>query len=162
MSLDVGDLLVVFCVLGLLFYGIRVARQKGEAWQQNRQAGEAYWQQKQQQDGVQQVGDGVLVEYLQRGDGDVSPTLKQPIVVHYTGTLIDGTVFDCSRRRGEPLKFSLSQVIAGWQQGMQQLVVGDRVRLTIPQQLAYGRRQAGAIPPYSTLIFDVELLSIES
>ncbi|ASP39363.1 peptidylprolyl isomerase [Bacterioplanes sanyensis] len=158
--MDAMNVVAAAVVAGLVWYGWSNAKKKGQSWQANRQQGEDYWQQQRQRDEVTEVGDGVLLEYLQRGQGSHSPTLNQTILVHYTGTLVDGTVFDCSRQRNEPLQLSLNQVIAGWQQGLTQLVEGDRVRLVVPQQLAYGRRQAGKILPYSTLIFDIELLKV--
>jgi peptidylprolyl isomerase len=82
--------------------------------------------------------------------------------VHYHGTLIDGTVFDSSVNRGEPISFSLNQVIAGWTEGLQLMVTGEKTRFFIPSDLAYGNRSAGKIKPGSTLIFDVELLGINA
>jgi peptidylprolyl isomerase len=80
--------------------------------------------------------------------------------VHYHGTLVDGTVFDSSVDRGQAISFGLNQVIKGWTEGLQLMVVGEKTRLFIPADLAYGNRAAGAIPPGSVLIFDVELLGI--
>jgi peptidylprolyl isomerase len=80
--------------------------------------------------------------------------------VHYHGTLLDGTVFDSSVDRGQSIDFGLNQVISGWTEGLQLMVVGEKARLFIPSNLAYGNRSAGAISPGSTLIFDVELLGI--
>lgn len=80
--------------------------------------------------------------------------------MHYHGTLLDGTVFDSSVDRGQPLSFGLNQVIKGWTEGVQLMVVGDKTRFFIPADLAYGNQNAGAIKPGSTLIFDVELLAI--
>jgi len=82
------------------------------------------------------------------------------VKVHYHGTLIDGTVFDSSVDRGEPIGFGLNQVIPGWTEGLQLMVVGEKTRLFIPSDLAYGNRNMGVIGPGSTLIFDVELLGI--
>jgi FKBP-type peptidyl-prolyl cis-trans isomerase FklB len=83
------------------------------------------------------------------------------VKVHYHGTLIDGTVFDSSVERGEPTSFGLNQVIAGWTEGLQLMPVGSKFRFYIPQELGYGAQSASSIPPYSTLIFEVELLGIE-
>jgi peptidylprolyl isomerase len=103
---------------------------------------------------------GLKVEILQEGKGPV-PQKGQTVVVHYTGTLVDGKKFDSSRDRGQPFSFPLGagQVIRGWDEGIGMLKVGSRARLTIPPQLGYGARGAGGvIPPNATLIFDVELL----
>ena len=82
--------------------------------------------------------------------------------VHYEGTLIDGTVFDSSYKRGESITFGLNQVIKGWTEGLQLMSIGSKYKLYLPYQLAYGERGAGAnIPPYAALIFTVELLGIE-
>jgi FKBP-type peptidyl-prolyl cis-trans isomerase FklB len=89
------------------------------------------------------------------------PAATDRVKVHYHGTLIDGTVFDSSVERGEPTSFGLNQVIAGWTEGLQLMPVGSKFRFYIPQELGYGSRNAGSIPPYSTLIFEVELLGIE-
>ncbi|MES2624267.1 MAG: FKBP-type peptidyl-prolyl cis-trans isomerase [Pseudomonadota bacterium] len=89
------------------------------------------------------------------------PTAADSVSVHYHGTLIDGTVFDSSVERGEPISFPLNGVIAGWTEGLQLMNVGDKYRLFIPSELGYGEAGAGPIPPNSTLIFEVELLGIE-
>ena len=99
-------------------------------------------------------------EVLNKGDGEVHPTAKSKVKVHYHGTLIDGTVFDSSVERGEPISFGLNQVIAGWTEGVQLMVEGDKFRFYIPSHLAYGNRAAGKIKPGSLLIFDVELIAI--
>ena len=89
------------------------------------------------------------------------PKATDTVKVHYEGTLPDGTVFDSSYRRGEPISFALNQVIAGWTEGLQLMSIGSKYKLYIPYQLGYGERGAGAsIPPYSALIFTVELLGI--
>jgi len=89
------------------------------------------------------------------------PSATDEVRVHYHGTMIDGSVFDSSVDRGEPISFPLDGVIAGWTEGVQLMQVGDKYRFFIPSELAYGANGAGPIPPYSTLIFDVELLGIE-
>ncbi len=89
------------------------------------------------------------------------PSATDEVRVHYHGTMIDGSVFDSSVDRGEPISFPLDGVIAGWTEGVQLMQVGDKYRFFIPSDLAYGANGAGPIPPYSTLIFDVELLGIE-
>jgi peptidylprolyl isomerase len=97
---------------------------------------------------------------LEQGTGQQHPEARDTVKVHYHGTLLDGTVFDSSVERGEPIEFGLGQVIKGWTEGLQLMVVGQKIRLFIPSELAYGNRSAGGIKPGSTLIFDVELLEI--
>jgi peptidylprolyl isomerase len=103
---------------------------------------------------------GLKVEVIKEGTGPQAQS-GQTVVVHYTGTLLDGTKFDSSRDRGQPFKFRLGagQVIKGWDEGVSMLKVGSQAKLTIPSDLAYGSRGAGGvIPPNAPLIFDVELL----
>ena len=104
---------------------------------------------------------GLQYEILKQGNGP-KPTAKNSVKCHYHGTLIDGTVFDSSVRRNEPAVFPVSGVIQGWVEALQLMPVGSKWKLFIPYNLGYGARGAGeSIPPYATLIFEVELLSIE-
>ena len=102
------------------------------------------------------------VTITKEGEG-VQPAQGQTVVVHYTGTLQDGTKFDSSRDRNQPFEFPLGQgrVIKGWDQAFATMKVGDRATITIPPNLGYGSRDMGKIPPNSTLIFDVELLEVK-
>jgi len=103
---------------------------------------------------------GLLYRIISEGFGDI-PTDKDRVVVHYTGKLINGTVFDSSIDRGEPSKFMVGSVIQGWQEALQLMNVGAKWELVIPSNLAYGERATGSIPANSTLVFEVELLGIE-
>lgn len=110
--------------------------------------------------GVTVTSSGLQYEVVKMGTGQ-KPTTESMVKVHYTGTLIDGTEFDSSVRRNEPAQFPVSGVISGWTEALQLMPVGSKFRLYIPYNLAYGENGAGdLIKPYSTLIFDVELLEI--
>ena len=111
-------------------------------------------------EGVQVTDSGLQYLVLNQGSGDTHPGPTDKVKVHYHGTFIDGKVFDSSVDRGQPIEFGLNQVISGWTEGLQLMVVGEKTRLFIPSGLAYGDRGAGPIPAGSTLIFDVELLGI--
>jgi FKBP-type peptidyl-prolyl cis-trans isomerase len=110
---------------------------------------------------VKETASGLQYMVLQEGKGE-HPTATSKVTVHYTGKLLDGTVFDSSVDRGEPITFGLNQVIRGWTEGLQLMTPGSKYRLFIPYNLAYGENGAGGmIPGGATLIFDVELISFE-
>ena len=125
-----------------------------------RKAGRDFLAENGKKPGIITTPSGLQYEVLKQGDGAV-PQTTDKVKVHYEGRLIDGTGFDSSIKRGEPAVFGLNQVIKGWTEGLSLMPVGSKWRLYIPQELGYGDRQAGQIPPYSALIFDVELLGIE-
>lgn len=125
-----------------------------------KEQGEKFLEENKLREGVIVTESGLQYEVLKMGKGK-KPTATDKVKVHYHGTLIDGTVFDSSVERGEPISFALNQVIAGWTEGVQLMPVGSKFRFYIPQELGYGSRAAGKIPPYSALIFEVELLGIE-
>ena len=111
--------------------------------------------------GVVTLPSGLQYEVIKAGTGTDKPTLANKVKCHYTGTLINGTKFDSSVDRGEPITFSLGNVIRGWQEGLQLMTVGSKWKLFIPADLAYGDNAPPNIGPGATLIFDVELLGIE-
>ena len=122
--------------------------------------GKVYLEQNAKRDGVTQTKSGLQYEVLTEGTGK-SPKATDTVRCHYEGRLLDGTVFDSSYKRGEPADFGLNQVIPGWTEGVQLMKEGAKYRFHIPYLLAYGERGAGAqIPPYSTLVFDVELIKV--
>ncbi|WP_371378532.1 FKBP-type peptidyl-prolyl cis-trans isomerase [Thalassotalea aquiviva] len=123
-------------------------------------AGEAYLAENAKRDEVTVTESGLQYEVLVEGDGE-KPTTESTIRAHYYGTFTDGKVFDSSYDRGQPAEFPVSGVISGWTEALQLMSVGSKWRLHIPYSLAYGERGSqGAIPPYATLVFDVELLAI--
>ena len=118
-----------------------------------------FLEQNKQKDGVITTESGLQYLILSEGRGN-NPTLNDNVTVHYHGTLIDGTIFDSSVDRKQPATFPLNGVIPGWQEALQMMSVGSKWKIFIPSELAYGESGAGAIGPNSTLIFEVELLSI--
>ncbi|HEY3589584.1 MAG TPA: FKBP-type peptidyl-prolyl cis-trans isomerase [Buttiauxella sp.] len=144
---------------------LREVHERADAVRQERQKemaveGQKYLQENSNKEGVSSTESGLQFRVLTQGTGPI-PARKDHVRVHYTGKLIDGTVFDSSVQRGEPAEFPVSGVIAGWIEALTLMPVGSKWELTIPQNLAYGERGAGAsIPPYSTLVFEVELLEI--
>jgi FKBP-type peptidyl-prolyl cis-trans isomerase FkpA/FKBP-type peptidyl-prolyl cis-trans isomerase FklB len=111
-------------------------------------------------EGMHTTASGLQYRVVKEGEGAM-PADTSKVRVHYEGRLIDGTVFDSSYERGEPISFPLNRVIAGWTEGLQLMKVGSVYHLFIPPELGYGARGSGSIPPYSVLIFKVELLGIE-
>ena len=118
-----------------------------------------FLEQNKQKDGVMTTESGLQYIILSEGKGN-NPNLNDNVTVHYHGTLIDGTIFDSSVDRKQPATFPLNGVIPGWQEALQMMSVGSKWKVFIPSELAYGESGAGAIGPNSTLIFEVELLSI--
>ncbi|MDE5740741.1 MAG: FKBP-type peptidyl-prolyl cis-trans isomerase [Bacteroidaceae bacterium] len=127
----------------------------------NRAAGEKFLEENKVKEGVQTTASGLQYKVITMGTGE-KPTATSKVTVDYEGTLIDGTVFDSSYKRGQPTTFQVNQVIKGWTEALQLMPVGSEWELYIPYQLGYGEREAGqAIKPYSALIFKVKLHGIE-
>lgn len=153
--------IIILVIIALaIFYFIRSSG-NSKAAEANVEAGRLFLESNQSVEGVQTTDSGLQYLVLQQGSGEVHPTATSRVRVHYHGTLLDGTVFDSSVDRGESIAFGLNQVIPGWTEGVQLMVVGEKTRFFIPSHLAYGNRSTGSIAPGSTLIFDVELLDIE-
>lgn len=149
---------IVFILAGFMIYRTWMNHKSGE---ENIEQGQQFLVENGAKEGVVTTESGLQYLVLEEGTGTEHPTKNSKVTVHYHGTLIDGTVFDSSVERGEPISFALKQVIKGWQEGLTYMVEGQNVRLFIPSQLAYGKGGSGPIPPSSTLIFDVELISIK-
>jgi FKBP-type peptidyl-prolyl cis-trans isomerase len=133
-----------------------------EAGERNRAEGAAFLEQNKTKEGVITTASGLQYMIMTEGTGP-KPAAANQVKVHYRGTLIDGTEFDSSYSRGEPVVFGVGGVIPGWVEALQLMPVGSKYKLFIPPQLAYGERGAGAqIGPNSVLIFEVELLGIEN
>ena len=126
----------------------------------NKQAGEKFLADNKTKDGVVTLPSGLEYKVLKQGDGK-KPDVNSKVTVNYHGTHIDGRVFDSSYQRGEPITLNLSQTIKGWQEIVPLMNVGSKYQVYIPADLAYGERGAGTIGPNETLVFDIELLSID-
>jgi FKBP-type peptidyl-prolyl cis-trans isomerase FklB len=137
----------------------KMKKQQEEA-EKEKVVGEKFLEENKSKEGVKVTESGLQYIVLKEGTG-AKPTAESKVKVNYHGTLIDGTVFDSSVDGGKPVEFGVGQVIRGWTEGLQLMSVGSKYKFFIPQDLGYGARQAGEkIKPYSTLIFEVELLEI--
>lgn len=131
-----------------------------EAYAVNKRAGEKFLAENAKKEGVVVLPSGLQYEVLAEGNGK-KPSATDRVQCHYEGTLIDGTIFDSSIKRGEPAVFGVNQVIRGWVEALQLMQEGAKWRLYIPYDMAYGEHGAGEmIPPYSALVFDVELIKV--
>jgi peptidyl-prolyl cis-trans isomerase len=146
------------------FFRKQEERQRAEAAEKYKGAkseGEKYLSENAKKEGVVTLPSGLQYQVLKEGNGK-SPKATDKVVCHYEGMLIDGTMFDSSVQRGEPATFPLNGVIAGWTEGLQLMKEGAKYRFFIPYQLGYGERGVGAsIPPFATLVFDVELIEVK-
>ncbi len=137
----------------------RTAGQSEQA-EANLQQARSFLAENASREGVTVTESGLQYEFIREGEG-ARPGPESEVVTHYTGRLADGTVFDSSEARGEPARFGVGQVIEGWQEALQLMQEGDRLRIWLPPELAYGERGAGdAIPPNAALVFEVELLEV--
>jgi len=155
-------IIIVIAVLLIGYYFMRNAGgAKPEEIAANKKAGAEFMEANKTAEGVKATDSGLQYLILQEGTGTRHPKATDRVKVHYEGKLLDGTVFDSSVKRGKPISFGLNQVIKGWTEGVQLMVVGEKTRFIIPAELAYGDKGAGGdIPGGSTLIFEVELLGI--
>jgi FKBP-type peptidyl-prolyl cis-trans isomerase FklB len=128
--------------------------------ERNRREGEAFFAENAKKDGVVTLPSGLQYKILKKGDGK-TPTLEDVVLCNYSGKLLDGTEIDSSYKRNEPTSVPVKGLIPGWMQALQLMPVGSKWQLFVPPQLAYGDKAGGPVPPYTTLIFEVELLSIQ-
>jgi len=133
----------------------------GKLKEQNSAVNTGYFTKLKENKAIVALPSGLHYEIVQEGTG-AAPKPTETVRVHYTGKLVDGTVFDSSVQRGEPAEFPLDQVIPGWTEGIQKMKKGGKIKLYVPPQLAYGDDGRPGIPPSSTLVFDVELLDIKA
>jgi FKBP-type peptidyl-prolyl cis-trans isomerase FklB len=141
----------------------RLQAAKQEKFAEVVEQGAAFLADNAKRDEVTTTESGLQYEVINSSDSSESPTASSTVRTHYHGTLLDGTVFDSSYDRGQPAEFPVGGVIKGWTEALQMMNVGDKWRLYVPSELAYGEQGAGgAIGPFATLIFDVELLEIIS
>lgn len=129
-------------------------------YEEQRQQGELFLEKNLKSPDVQQHESGLQYQWLQKNPSNITANLNDQVTVHYHGTLLNGDVFDSSTVRGQPATFKVSQLVKGWQIALQMMGPGDKMRVFVPEHLAYGKRKAGKIPAGATLIFDLELLSI--
>lgn len=155
----------IVIIIAVILIGYYFMRNSGGAKPEeiaaNQKAGAEFMETNKMADGVTTTSSGLQYLILQEGTGTEHPSATDRVKVHYEGKLLDGTVFDSSVKRGQPISFGLNQVITGWTEGVQLMVVGEKTRFFIPADMAYGNKGAGSdIPGGSTLIFEVELLGI--
>ena len=150
---------LLIIAIAIIFFYFRFGG-SSEAAQKNIATGNQYLADNKSEPGVIETQSGLQYLVLTPGTGTVHPGPRDKVEVHYHGTLLDGTVFDSSVERGTPFSFGLNQVIAGWTEGVQLMVVGEKTRFFIPSNLAYGNRSTGKIQAGSLLVFEVELLAI--
>ena len=142
-------------------YQTREQQQRAAAANRNEQDGLRYLEDNKRKEGVKTLPSGLQYKIIKAGAGE-KPGPESQVVVHYRGTLIDGTEFDSSYARGEPVAFGVDQVIKGWQEALQLMPAGSSWQIVVPSELAYGERGAGGvIGPHATLLFDIELLEIK-
>lgn len=151
--------LAVLVAAGIIYYVVSNMNNAKNA-EKNIAIGSEFLDKNKSKEGVKTTESGLQYLVLTPSAQTVHPKVSDKVTVHYHGTLLDGTVFDSSVDRGESIAFGLNQVIKGWTEGLQLMVVGEKTRLFIPSVLGYGDRNSGKIEGGSVLIFDVELLKI--
>lgn len=157
-----GDSTLLSTELATSYFGSFIAKAQALEVDAKKGAGEKFLAENMTAEGINVTPTGLQYKILVPAEG-VKPQAQDTVKVHYVGTLLDGTKFDSSIDRGEPIEFPLNQVIKGWTEGVQLMSIGSKYRFFVPYNLGYGEQGAGgAIAPYSTLIFEVELLGIKT
>lgn len=155
---------VIFLIIAIALIGYYFINSSGASSAEiaaNHKIGADFMEANRTVDGVKTTSSGLQYLVLEKGTGTQYPLATDQVEVHYEGKLLDGTVFDSSLKRGQSISFGLNQVIKGWTEGVQLMVVGDKTRFFIPANMAYGNKGAGSdIPGGATLIFEVNLLGI--
>ena len=154
------EIILIVAIAALVIYALKRAGVGAKGAEENVADGERFLTENRSRDGVIETASGLQYEVMQEGTGTVHPGATQRVTVHYHGSLLNGSVFDSSVKRGEPIAFGLNQVIPGWTEGVQLMTEGAKYRFWIPARLGYGNRQVGSIPAGSVLVFEVELLGI--
>lgn len=150
---------IILALVVIAFFYLRTSLSSDIA-KENIQIGHEFLEVNKSIDGVKETSTGLQYQVLIKGHGKQHPTIRDRVKVHYHGKLLDDTVFDSSIDRNETASFNLKQVISGWREGVQLMVVGEKTRFFIPSKLAYGNQSNGKIKAGSLLIIEVELLSI--
>jgi peptidylprolyl isomerase len=153
-------IILVVVIALTIFYFARNSINKKEAVE-NIAIGKEFLAKNITNEGVIETASGLQYQILQKGEGSEHPSASTKVKVHYHGTLLDGTIFDSSVERNEPISFPLNQVIKGWTEGVQLMVVGDKFKFFIPSELGYANKATGKITSGSLLIFEVALLGIQ-
>jgi len=153
--------IVVVIVIALAVYFFTKNSNNKKAAIENIAIGKDFLSQNKALENVVETASGLQYQILLHGEGTQHPSINSKVKVHYHGSLLDGTVFDSSVERDEPISFGLKQVISGWTEGLQLMVVGDKFKFYIPSNLGYGNRSTGKITAGSLLIFEVTLLDIQ-
>jgi len=146
-------------ILTQIFLYTQQEAQKKEQFQENIAEGQIFLEENKNKKDIQITSSGLQYKIIKPGNGK-QPTAKDKVTVHYKGTLLDGTEFDSSYKRGKPATFGVTQVIPGFSEALQLMSPGAHYVVYIPQELAYGSRSTGQIEPYSTLIFEIEMIEI--
>lgn len=152
-------ILLGIIIVFIIFFIMRQSSNKEAALLNAKLSGEFLASNK-TEEGVIETASGLQYKVITQGSGSEHPSASSKVKVHYHGTLLDASVFDSSVERGEAISFGLNQVIKGWTEGLQLMVVGEKTRFFIPSNLGYGNQPSGKIGPGALLIFDVELLEI--